>query len=208
MLHFRHRERIEELLGKTLYKDENHPIYNFLFRYFTFKSSRLFDYSPGCNVRFLPSALDTNKIGSDRVRKLATVIENNICQVYPYENYFTANQISAMKASLRVLYKTYHRPPSFYCFGLHEWAMQYKPEKDNCSSCGLLGYKQNLSCRVTAREIEQVIESRPLNCTHYDALRYFTPSSKPKNSFHLVDRFDKEKFDQPGCTHVHMDLFR
>lgn len=45
-----HHQRITKLLGHGLYKDRNHPIYNFLFEYFHFKPKILFQYSEGIEL--------------------------------------------------------------------------------------------------------------------------------------------------------------
>jgi hypothetical protein len=61
--------------------------------------------------------------------------------------------------------------------------------------------------RLPHDEIAQVIESSELRCTHYDAYRFFTPEATPLNRSMLSRRATTE-FDQPGCVHVTMDLYK
>ena len=78
---------------------------------------------------------------------------------------------------------------------------------------------QSLPLRVSSDQIASIINPiqtnensntpRLLRCTHYDAIRFFTPSSLPLNVIKpLPTRATTDKFDQPGCIHVNMDLFK
>ena len=46
-----------------------------------------------------------------------------------------------------------------------------------------------------------------LVCTHYDAVRFYTEEAKPLNKFHMT-RDEQPSFDQAGCLHVNMDLYK
>ena len=61
--------------------------------------------------------------------------------------------------------------------------------------------------RLSSQEISQVVESAGLRCTHYDAFRFFTPKAVPLNKAPLT-REATSDFDQRGCIHVTMDLYK
>ena len=53
----------------------------------------------------------------------------------------------------------------------------------------------------------EAVEANGVNCTHFDAFRFFTPSGRPFNKFEL-DRAGMIDHDQPGCVHANMDLYK
>jgi hypothetical protein len=81
---------------------------------------------------------------------------------------------------------------------LHEWAMVYRES---------MVRHQRIPLRLSADAIASVIESAELGCTHYDAYRFFTPLAVPRNRHQLTRELTME-FDQPGCVHVTMDLYK
>jgi hypothetical protein len=66
---------------------------------------------------------------------------------------------------------------------------------------------QSVPLRLSAGDIDQVVERSELRCTHFDAYRFFTPEAVPLNKTRLA-RLSTSEFDQPGCIHVTMDLYR
>lgn len=61
--------------------------------------------------------------------------------------------------------------------------------------------------RLSRREIDALVESQPLRCTHFDAFRFFTRAAVPLNRWELT-RASTIEDDQAGCLHVNMDLYR
>lgn len=62
---------------------------------------------------------------------------------------------------------------------------------------------------VSQEEINAVVESIPLACTHFDAIRFFAPAAVPLNTVEpLPTRATQPELEQPGCVHATMDLFR
>ncbi|HMO36247.1 MAG TPA: 3-methyladenine DNA glycosylase, partial [Gemmatales bacterium] len=55
--------------------------------------------------------------------------------------------------------------------------------------------------------ITAFVESQALCCTHFDAFRFFTTAASPRNRFQL-DRFSNNEYEQPGCIHATMDLYK
>ena len=73
-------------------------------------------------------------------------------------------------------------------------------------------YKNNeqkqplLKMRVSETTINEMVESG-VKCTHFDAFRFFHVDARPLNSAEL-SRETQEDFEQPGCIHATMDLFK
>lgn len=54
-----------------------------------------------------------------------------------------------------------------------------------------------------------MVESIPLACTHFDAIRFFAPAAVPLNTVEPTpSRATQPELEQPGCVHATMDLFR
>jgi hypothetical protein len=66
---------------------------------------------------------------------------------------------------------------------------------------------QTTPLRLPADEIARVVETDGLRCTHFDAYRFFTPAALPLNRIPLT-RQDTDEYDQKGCLHVAMDLYK
>jgi len=97
-----------------------------------------------------------------------------------------------------LLTKTNTSKPFFGCMGMHEWAMVYK--------AGQVRHNQ-VPLRLPDEEIAEIVESRPLLCTHFDAFRFFTDEAKPLNKNHL-SRESFQNNEQPGCIHTNMDIYK
>jgi hypothetical protein len=66
---------------------------------------------------------------------------------------------------------------------------------------------EQVPLRLSSHEIDRVVEGAELRCTHYDAFRFFTPAARPMNRTALT-RQTTSSFDQRGCIHVTMDLYK
>ena len=96
---------------------------------------------------------------------------------------------------------TASRAPNLGCFGLHEWAMVYQEPLDP------EGHRHDWPLRLGQDATDKVVESHRIACSHFDAFRFFTPPAIPLNSLQ-PGRNDREKFEQPGCLHGGMDLYK
>ncbi len=110
---------------------------------------------------------------------------------------FPAERRHSAEWMLNLLEATLHRPPQFGCHGLHEWAMMFAGE----------ARRHDLPLRLSQAEIDAVVNTLPVTCTHFDAFRFFTPSARPLNRV-PVSRDRQVEFDQPGCLHANMDLYK
>jgi hypothetical protein len=61
--------------------------------------------------------------------------------------------------------------------------------------------------RLPQGEIDALVESRTIACTHHDAFRFFSKQALSLNRFQptLDTRHENE---QPGCVHANMDLYK
>ncbi|YAL82651.1 3-methyladenine DNA glycosylase [Dermacoccaceae bacterium W4C1] len=101
------------------------------------------------------------------------------------------------QATLRLLRATAARGGNFGCFGLHEWAMVYRAQENR--------HPQPL--RLGGKGTDTVVESHRLACSHWDAVRFFTPEAVPRNALSPF-KDDRPEFEQPGCLHANMDLYK
>jgi hypothetical protein len=98
-----------------------------------------------------------------------------------------------------LLAATRDRAPIYACHGLHEWAMVYRGANVRHSTTTPL--------RLPQTEIDALIESRPIRCSHFDAFRFFHADAQPLNR--LQPTLDgRPEFEQPGCIHANMDLYK
>lgn len=188
----RHAERAESFLGPhgaRAQRGEAHPVWDFLFSYYSLRPRQLRRWHPGFGValdggearRFLDRA------GYERSGAGVTVSQ---------EHLRTRFETVAFIAGL--LRATSDRPPRLNCFGLHEWAMVYRTTDVRHGQVPL---------RLGAAGTDEVVESIPLRCSHFDAYRFFTEPAAPRNA-EALSRDTQVATEQPGCVHANMDLYK
>jgi hypothetical protein len=96
-----------------------------------------------------------------------------------------------------LLTATASRQPTLGCFGLHEWAMVYQAEEN----------RHPWPLRLGASATDDVVREHRITCSHFDAFRFFTPPARPLNLLQ-PGRDDRAAFEQPGCLHAGMDLYK
>ena len=72
---------------------------------------------------------------------------------------------------------------------------------------GEIRHRECAPLRLPQEEIDQIVASRPICCTHFDAFRFFTPGAMPLNRI-TPTLHTREDFEQPGCIHANMDLYK
>ena len=171
-------------------RGQKHPFEDFLWEYYGLRSGRLLQWSPGAGVMLKGAGEDLFP-------------ERDGFRAFDGGRYLDVGvwyekRRTGVAWILNVLRQTQARPPMFGCLGLHEWAMVYE-EAD-------VRHPQ-LPLRLGHAETRRVVESMPLQCTHFDAFRFFSESARPFNRKSLTaeGRPDQE---QPGCLHANMDLFK
>ena len=100
-------------------------------------------------------------------------------------------------STLELLRSTAGRPGTFACFGLHEWAMVHRADDT----------RHPVPLRLGAAGTDEVVESHRISCSHFDAYRFFTPAAAPLNELR-PGRDDRAAYEQPGCLHATMDLYK
>ena len=96
-----------------------------------------------------------------------------------------------------LLTATAARPPTLGCFGLHEWAMVFETDEN----------RHPWPLRLGGAATDEVVRSHRIGCSHFDAFRFFTPPARPLNTLQ-PGRDDRPAYEQPGCLHASMDLYK
>lgn len=175
-------------------RGEAHPVEDFLFRYYPFPFALLELWQPelGVSLRYDDIAALPARFLGKRYRTDHGICELDVGAISEKER-------QRLSWILTLLTATQGHAPNFACHGLHEWAMVYRAEEIRHSSLAPL--------RLPQREIDALVESRPIACTHHDAFRFFSRQALPLNRIQptLDTRHENE---QPGCIHANMDLYK
>ncbi len=170
-------------------RGQKHPVYDFLFEYYSWRPARLLRWTPGFGVT-LEGATREDIAWSEFVPT-----DNGLSLP---AGAFPGRRVSYLRWAVDYLDAVLAREPSFACLGLHEWAMVYRDPAVRHPYVPL---------RLSRDETDAVVDSQPLRCTHYDAYRFFTPAAMPLNRYPL-NRAETPDHDQPGCIHANMDLYK
>ena len=168
---------------------ERHPVYDFLFEYYSFRPAHLLRWTPGFGL-VLDGATpkDVGWAGFEpRDGGLALPAAT-----------FPEHRVAYLRWAVEYLDAVNGRLPAFACAGLHEWAMVYRDPAVR---------HPYVPFRLSRAETDAVVEGQPLRCSHFDAYRFFSKSAAPRNRWELT-RAATAEHDQPGCVHVTMDLYR
>jgi hypothetical protein len=171
-------------------RGEKHPVEDFIWEYYSLRGGKLMQWSPGSGVA-LHGATMLEFPDRDAFRSSGDARYLDV-QVW------CAKRRSGVKWILNLLKRTRDRMPEFGCLGLHEWAMVYELRDKRHVQVPL---------RLPHSRIREVVDSLPLQCTHFDAFRFFSESSRPLNRKVLTAE-GRPQQEQPGCLHANMDLFK
>ena len=189
-----HRQRVAPWINGRLARrprGEKNAIEDFLFDYYPYSPGKLATWHPGYGV-----ALE----GTSADRYLALTGYRRVDGAVTADLDWLSSRSARLDAAIRILENTAGRPPSLGCFGLHEWAMTYHLAQEELRHA-------YLPLRVTPDEVTATVDSIGLRCTHLDAFRFFTPEAAPLNE-HLPTRDRQHEFEQPGCLHASMDMYK
>ncbi|MFJ2552914.1 3-methyladenine DNA glycosylase [Microbacterium sp. NPDC087591] len=187
-----HQERADALTADHRARSqcgEKHPVWDFLFTYYSYKPAQLRRWHPGAGVELEDAP---ERAGWRWYSPGATV-----GGVVPDAASFATEKADLAGLVERMLRRTASRPGQFGCFGLHEWAMVYQADE----------LRHPVPLRLGKAGTDAVVENHDLRCTHFDAFRFFTPEAVPRNRTAL-NREDQPLFEQPGCLHAGMDLYK
>src|SRR5262249_3071669 len=154
--------------ARRMARHEKHPVYDFLFEYYSFRPAHLLRWTPGFCV-LLEGA------PSEDIRWSA--FGSSAAGLSRAASAFSEHRVSYLRWAVQYLDAVLSREPSFACKGLHEWAMVYRDPNVRHPYVPL---------RLSRKEIDAVVDSQALRCTHYDAFRFFTPPAAQLNRYPLV----------------------
>ncbi|KWX66696.1 3-methyladenine DNA glycosylase [Mycobacterium sp. NAZ190054] len=189
----RHARRADVILEPHLQRrrtGQPHPVYDFLFTYYSLRPRRLRVWHPGYGAVLEGPAAARYLDRSGYVRDDdggVTVGRDHL-----------HNRLGTVTFIAGLLRATASRPARFNCFGLHEWAMVYRASAVR---------HDRVPLRLGAAGTDAVVESMPLRCSHFDAYRFFTEPAAGRNVQHLT-RDSQIATEQPGCVHAGMDLYK
>ncbi|MEZ0340929.1 3-methyladenine DNA glycosylase [Mycobacterium sp. pV006] len=187
-----YRQRADAVLEPLLAQrraGRAHPVYDFLFTYYSLRPRQLRWWHPGYGTvldgdearRYLPRAGYTETPDGVTVSR----------------DYLQA-RADTVAFITELLAATAARPARFNCFGLHEWAMVYRAPQVRHGGVPM---------RLPAADTDAVVDSMPLRCSHFDAYRFFTEPAARRNQ-HKPSRRTQIELEQPGCVHAGMDLYK
>jgi hypothetical protein len=186
-----HQERVDGFVEphrRRARAGEAHPVWDFLFTYYSLRPRQLRRWHPGFGVVLRgDSARFLNRSGYGRWRGGVTVTRD-----------YLRARAETVRFIARLLRATASRPARLNCFGLHEWAMVYRAPTVRHGQVPL---------RLGATGTDAVVESMPLRCSHFDAYRFFTEPAAARNSQALT-RERQVASEQPACLHANMDLYK
>jgi hypothetical protein len=173
-------------------RGEKHPVYDFLFNYYSYRPGLLQRWHPGPDfVLGGPQAAEFLRWPEYRMTDHGVALDPTTTP---------ANRL-VFAEWLRELLETMQGRPAFLgCFGLHEWAMVYQ------QTAGDIRHNA-YALRFQPGEIAQIVEANGVCCTHFDAFRFFTAPARPLNR-HQPTRATTLDLEQPGCLHANMDLYK
>lgn len=195
-----HRARAEQHTAAARRRKDRglrHPVEDFLFEYYPYAFSLLEQWQPGNGVALAcMAAPDAPQLPLYFPQKSYSVA-NGVFYADPTR--LTAKERERLRWISSLLVATRDRAPNFACHGLHEWAMVYRG-KD-------VRHEGTAALRLPQAEVDALVESRAICCSHHDAFRFFTAESRPLNRLQptLESRIQLE---QPGCVHANMDLYK
>jgi hypothetical protein len=191
-----HRERaLRHTAPARVRKDRAlpHPIADFLFEYYPFPLALLEKWHPGAGVDLEWESPGLPKPFSERCYTLVGG------RITADPGKIPAKQHQRFGWMLELLEATRDRPPNFACHGLHEWAMVYRGRE--------VRHERILKLRLPQREIDALVESRPVCCSHHDAFRFFAVEARRFNRLQ-PDLENRVLLEQAGCLHANMDLYK
>lgn len=195
-----HRARAEVFTLPARYRRDRgqpHPIADFLFEYYPFGFSLLEQWQPGIGMGIEwdgPASVDELPAPFSGRRY---ALKNGVLEAAP--GGLSAKEVQRLAWILELLIATRDRLPNFACHGLHEWAMVYRGRE--------VRHEKTLRLRLPQREIDAVVETQVICCSHHDAFRFFHGDARPLN--HLQPSLENRiSLEQPACLHANMDLYK
>jgi hypothetical protein len=187
-----HRHRADRFCEPQLRRErsgQKHPVWDFLFTYYSLRPRQLRRWHPGFGVVLA---------GYSARRYLDRAGYGNHAAGVTVTRQYLVTRLDSVRFIADLLRATAARPARLNCFGLHEWAMVYRAPAVRHTEVPL---------RLGAVGTNVVVESMPLRCSHFDAFRFFTEPAARRNATTLT-RDRQIATEQPGCVHAAMDCYK
>jgi hypothetical protein len=179
-------------------RGEKHPVYHFLFSYYSFRPAWLRRWHPGPGLGLLGEAarsfLRWPEYRAEVVEEQDVEVVRLELATLPAHRHEFVLWLRTMLAAMQT------RPAFFGCHGLHEWAMVYRQTSDEVRH-------NAYPLRFEPEQLAAIVEAAPITCTHFDAFRFFTAAARPLNKLQPT-RTDVAQLEQRGCLHANMDLYK
>ena len=175
-----------------------HPVHDFLFTYYSQRPAQLRRWHPGFGVALEDASAYAGLKGYSHSSVEEAAQQPGSDPATVAESYVVA-QRPLLTQVHTLLSATAGRAPQFGCFGLHEWAMVHRAAE--------FGKRHDWPLRLGQEGTDAVVQSHRIGCSHFDAFRFFTPAARPLNTLQ-PGRDDRPDFEQPGCLHAGMDLYK
>jgi len=185
-----HAERVDAFVAPHLARRADgvkHPVHDFLFTYYSQRPAQLRRWHPGYGVALGGAAASAYSSAKGYVDRPAVHVSRAHLE----------SQRALIGSIHTLLTATASRPANTGCFGLHEWAMVYRQPET----------RHDWPLRLGHAGTDTVVESHRIACSHFDAFRFFTPSAVERNALQ-PGRDDRAAYEQPGCLHAGMDLYK
>jgi hypothetical protein len=191
-----HEQRVDPWLAPHLARRRDgiaHPVEDFLFTYYSHSPAALRRWHPGFGVAL---AGGEEHAGLRGYAMVPTGPKDLGCATVSRE--YVRSRRALLRQVRDLLAATASRPAQLGCFGMHEWAMVYGQDEVRHPAWPL---------RLGRAGTDRVVEGHRIACSHFDAFRFFTPAARPLNML-TPTREDRIAFEQPGCLHAGMDLYK
>lgn len=193
-----HRVRAERhTLAARRRKDHGqpHPVEDFLFQYYPYSFAFLENWHPGNGIGLEWSGPDLPP--PSRFPERSYTHGDGL--LFADASRLSEKERDRLAWVRDLLAATRDRAPNFACHGLHEWAMVYGGKE--------VRHEKTTPLRLPQEEIDALVKSRTICCSHHDAFRFFAPEARPMNRLQ-PDLESRMAHEQPGCIHANMDLYK
>ena len=171
-----------------------HPIADFLFEYYPFSFSFLEQWQPGIGVAM---EWEISEPRNPPFKDRWYASDGNL--LFADASRLAEKERQRLLWIGELLVATQSRPANFACHGLHEWAMVYGGKE--------VRHERTLKLRLPQVEIDELVETRAICCSHHDAFRFFAKEARPFNRLQ-PNLETRPQHEQPGCLHANMDLYK
>jgi hypothetical protein len=197
-----HRARMDTWLAPHRQRrraGQPHPVLDFLFTYYSETPGRLRRWHPGVGTALADAEERLAWPGYAHVAA-RDGSGHPVAAVGIDVDGFLSRRGDAVARIADLLRATAGRPAQFGCFGLHEWAMVYRPGDGEVRHGGV-------PLRLGLEGTAAVVDGARMQCSHFDAYRFFSRRARPLNGLRPTRQTQRD-LEQPGCLHATMDLYK